>query len=76
VCVCARACCLRLSIEPQKEKVIAKGKDIAIEALVDLIVYDGVGYFSNKCGFSVTSSLQGISSNSLLWKRNNLSVVT
>jgi len=32
-----------------------------------------IGYFSNGRGFSVDSSLQGISSNSFLWKRNNSS---
>jgi len=37
--------------------------------------YGGVGYFSNERGFSVAreSSLQGISSNLLLWKRKNSS---
>ena len=35
--------------------------------------YGGVGYFSNERGFSVESSLQQISSNFLLWKRNDSS---
>jgi len=35
----------------------------------------GVVYFSNKRAFTVKYGLQGISSNSSLWKRNNLSVV-
>ena len=35
----------------------------------------GVRNFSKERGFSVYSSLQGISSNSLLWKRNDSSVV-
>jgi len=35
----------------------------------------GVAYLANEHGFSVESSLQGISSNSSLWKRNNSSVV-
>ena len=34
-----------------------------------------VGYFSNESGFSVESSLQRISLNLLLWKRNDSSVV-
>ena len=40
VYVCARACCLRLSTEPHKQKEFAKGQDIAIEAQLKLIVYD------------------------------------
>jgi len=34
-----------------------------------------VGYFSNERGFSVESSLQRISSEFLLWKQSDLSVV-
>ena len=34
-----------------------------------------VGYLSNERRFSVESSLQGISSNLLLWKQNNSSIV-
>jgi len=37
--------------------------------------YGGVGCFSNECGFSVKSNLQGISSNLSLLQRNNQSVV-
>ena len=35
----------------------------------------GVGYFANERGFSVESSLQGTSSNSLLWNRDDSWVV-
>jgi len=36
------------------------------------VAWGQVGYFSNDRRFSVESSLQGISSNSLSWKRNDL----
>ena len=40
------------------------------------LFYEGrVGYFRNERAYSVESSLQRISSNSLLWKRNKLFVV-
>jgi len=40
--------------------------------LVMVMIYQRrVGYFSNKRGFSVDSSLQGNSSNSFLWKQKN-----
>ena len=35
----------------------------------------GVGYFSNERRFSIEYNLQGISSNLLLWKRNDSSAV-
>ena len=53
---------------PQKSHIINgsfAGKDLQLK----------VGYFSNERGFSVESSLQGILSNVLLWKRKNWSVV-
>ena len=49
---------------------------VCVGVCVALLHQGGVRYFSNERGLSVEFSVQGISSDSLLWKRNNSSVVT
>jgi len=48
---------------------------VQVMLYIDISIPGGVGYFSNKRGFSVESSLQHISSKKLLWKLNDSSVV-